>query len=133
MTQRSHQNLTRHLRRARSGLTHLVAALGIAAIAARSADTTGQDASKTMPVPPAPVAPSAVTMARGDVMAIDRQAQTITVKHGPLISVRMPEATTVLRVKDSSMLDRLKVGDRINFSVDRANGALTMTQVELAK
>jgi len=38
----------------------------------------------------------------------------------------------VFRVKEAAMLDKVKVGYKVNFSADKINGALTVTQVELA-
>lgn len=86
-----------------------------------------------MPVPPHPAPPSRVTMARGDVEKIDPQAGTITVRHGPVVNLRLPATTTVFRVKDRALISQVKQGDRINFSADEINGLLTVTRVELAK
>ena len=41
----------------------------------------------------------------------------------------MPPMTMVFRVKNASMLDQVKVGDKIRFVAERANGALTVTEI----
>lgn len=41
--------------------------------------------------------------------------------------------TTVFRVKDPAMLDRLKAGDKINFEAGREGGAYTVMRFEPAK
>lgn len=69
----------------------------------------------------------------GEVRKVDRDAQKLTIKHGPLPNLDMPAMTMVFRVKDQSMLDRVKAGDRIRFSAVNVGGALTVTQIELAK
>ena len=42
----------------------------------------------------------------------------------------MPAMTMVFRVKDPSLLDRMKVGDKINFAAEKMQGAFTVTKVE---
>jgi Cu/Ag efflux protein CusF len=45
----------------------------------------------------------------------------------------MPAMTMVLRVKDPAMLTQVKVGDKVRFAADRANGAVTIVQLEKAQ
>ncbi len=72
----------------------------------------------------------AAAMSAGEVKKIDKDAGKITIKHGPLLNLDMPPMTMVFRVKDPAMLDQVKPGDRINFVVEKANGALTVTQMQ---
>ncbi|SFI25599.1 Cu and Ag efflux protein CusF [Collimonas sp. OK307] len=69
-------------------------------------------------------------MSAGEVRKIDKEAGKITIKHGPLLNLDMPPMTMVFRVKDPAMLDQVKPGDKINFVVEKANGALTVTQMQ---
>src|SRR6266487_7088980 len=121
------------MKRVSAALVAFVAGLAMAGCAQAADEKNRSEASKMMPVPPSPVSPSEMTMARGEVTKIDKVAGKITVKHGPLISLRMAAATTDFRVKDPAMLNLVKEGDRINFSVDKVNGAIFVTQLELAK
>jgi Cu/Ag efflux protein CusF len=41
--------------------------------------------------------------------------------------------TMVFRVKDAAMLEKVKAGDKINFAAERANGAITVTQLDVVK
>lgn len=84
---------------------------------------------------PAPAATAAapVTLVAGEVKKVNKETGKMTIKHGPLVSLDMPAMTMVFRVKDPAMLDQVKVGDKINFAVERANGAITVTQLEVAK
>jgi len=53
------------------------------------------------------------------------------VRHGPIPSLDMTEGMTmVFRVKDKAMLETAKPGDKIEFDVERLNGALTITVLE---
>lgn len=76
-------------------------------------------------------APAALSS--GEVKKIDKDAGKITLKHGPLVNLDMAPMTMVFRVKEASMLDKVKVGDKVNFVADKVNGALTVTQIEAAK
>ena len=104
------------------------------ALCTEAADNNGtHEASKMMPVPPAPGSPRGVTTARGEVKNVDRAAGAITVQHGPVVNLQMSATTTVFRVKDRDMLDQIKPGDKISFSVEHASGFVTMIRVEPAK
>jgi len=77
-----------------------------------------------------PAASTAAQMSEGEVRKIDKDAQKITIKHGPISNLDMPPITMVFRVKDPALLDKVKAGDRIRFAADRINGAYTVTQIE---
>lgn len=72
-------------------------------------------------------------MADGEIRRVDRDAKKITIRHGPLQSLEMPAMTMVFQVKDPAMLDQVKVGDKVKFTAEKAGGAFTVTQIELAK
>ena len=44
--------------------------------------------------------------------------ENLTLKHGPIQSLDMPAMTMVYRVKDPSMLDQLKAGDKVKFQAE---------------
>ena len=76
---------------------------------------------------------TAVPMSEGEVRKIDKSAGKVTIKHGQLQNLDMPPMTMVFRVKDPAMLDQLKQGDKIKFTADKIDGALTVTQMEVSK
>jgi Cu/Ag efflux protein CusF len=76
---------------------------------------------------------AAAELVDAEVKKIDREAGKITLRHGELKNLNMPGMTMVFRVKEASMLDRLKAGDQVKFSADRVNGAITVVQLELAQ
>ena len=68
-------------------------------------------------------------MVKAEVMKVDRSAGKVTLKHGPIKSLDMDAMTMVFRVADPAMLDRLTVGQQIEFEAERVNGAITITKV----
>lgn len=70
-------------------------------------------------------------LSEGTVKKVDRAQGKLTIKHGPLENLDMPPMTMIFRVKDPSMLDRVKAGDNLHFRAERVNGALMITQIEL--
>jgi Cu/Ag efflux protein CusF len=72
--------------------------------------------------------------AEGEVRRVDRDAQKITLRHGPLPELDMPMAMTmVYRVKDPAMLDKVKPGDKIKFQAEKIGGAFTLITIEPAR
>ena len=72
--------------------------------------------------------------ADGEVKKIDESAAKITIRHGPIKAFDMPDPMTmVYRVKDPAMLKVVKVGDKVKFDADHANGGFTITKIEKAK
>ncbi len=72
--------------------------------------------------------------ADGEVRRVDRDAQKVTLRHGPLPSLGMPEGMTmVFRVSDPKMLDGLKAGDKVQFKADKVGGQYTVTEIRAAK
>ncbi len=69
----------------------------------------------------------------GEVKKIDQDAEKITLRHGEIKNLNMPAMTMVMRVKDPAMLTQVKVGDKVRFAADRANGAVTVVQLEQAQ
>ncbi len=70
----------------------------------------------------------------GEVKKIDEGGQKITLKHGPAKSLGMDEGMTmVYRVKDPAMLKQVKVGDKVKFEAESADGGYTVTKLQRAK
>lgn len=80
-----------------------------------------------------PAASAAAQMAQGEVRKVDKDAQKLTIRHGPIEHLDMPPMTMVYRVKDPAMLDQVKPGDKVRFSADKVGGAYTVTNIEPAQ
>ena len=72
-------------------------------------------------------------LTEGEVRKIDKDAKKLTIRHGPIANLEMPAMTMVFQVKDSAMLEKVKVGDRIGFVAEKAGGVLTITHIEAMK
>lgn len=79
-------------------------------------------------------AAAASAMADGEIRRVDKDAQKITLRHGPLPNLGMAEGMTmVFRVADPRMLEDVKAGDRVLFSAERVGGQYTVTEMVPAK
>lgn len=72
-------------------------------------------------------------MTDGEIKKVDKEAKKLTIKHGELKNLGMPGMTMVFKVQDSVMLDKVKQGDKVRFTADKVDGALTVTSIEPAK
>ena len=68
-----------------------------------------------------------------EVRRVDKDAQKVTLRHGPIPNLGMGDMQMVFRVTDPRMLDDLKPGDRIRFKADKVGGQYTVTELEIAK
>jgi Cu(I)/Ag(I) efflux system protein CusF len=78
----------------------------------------------------AQVAKSPIPMTQGEIRKVDKDAGKLTIKHGPLTNLEMPAMTMVFRVKDPSMLEKVKEGDKVKFVASRENGEITVILLE---
>jgi Cu/Ag efflux protein CusF len=114
-------------------MSRRIAAAAIVA-AALAAPSFAQDKMKMeghdMPGSAIAAAPAAEEMSKGEVRKVDKDAQKITIKHGPISNLDMPPMTMVFRVKDPALLDKVSPGDKIQFLADKVDGAYTVTRIE---
>lgn len=71
----------------------------------------------------------AAEFTNGEVTKVDPKLKKITIKHGELKSLGMPAMTMVFVVADDAMLD-VKPGQAIEFTADRINGKITVTEIK---
>lgn len=105
-----------------------LAASAIALAASAHAQST-TDAAR----PATAASASAAPASDGEVRKVDREQGKLTLRHGPIANLDMPGMTMVFRVADPKLLDGLKEGDKVKFSADRVNGAITVTAIQPAK
>lgn len=75
----------------------------------------------------------AQSMADGEVRKVDKDNKKITLKHGEIKSLDMPPMTMAFQVSDPAMLDKVKPGDKVQFSVVKNGAKLTVTEIRPAK
>lgn len=110
-------------------IKHILAALAAATIAAgaqaQSAPPAGAEHATHHPAPSGP-------QVDAEVRKIDVEQGKVTLRHGPIPNLDMPNMTMVFRVTDPKMLATLKQGDKVKFTADKINGAFTVTSIQPA-
>lgn len=81
---------------------------------------------------PVSSAAAAADLVDGEVRRIDAANKKITLKHGEIKSISMPPMTMVFQVRDPSVLDKLKVGDKVRFAAEKGAGGFVVTQLQPA-
>ena len=87
----------------------------------------------TAPLPATTPAATSAKLTAGEVRKIDTEQGKLTIKHEPIESLEMPGMTMVFKAVDPAMLQQLKVGDKIEFAAEKANGAIVVTAIKAAQ
>lgn len=72
----------------------------------------------------------AAEFTKGKVKKLDEKAGKVTIIHEELKSLDMPAMTMVFRIGEGVDAAKLKAGTDIEFSADRVNGKITVTEVK---
>jgi Cu(I)/Ag(I) efflux system protein CusF len=72
-------------------------------------------------------------LTEGEIRKVDKDAGKITIKHGPIKNLDMPDMTMVFQVKEPAFLDQVKAGDKVKFRAEKIDGAYTVTGIEVAR
>ena len=108
----------------------LAALLTCATVLPAAAQTSEADHTAHHPAGASSAAPAAADMTEGEVRRIDKAGGKITLKHGDIKNLDMPPMTMVFQVKDATMLDAVKVGDKVRFVAQREGGAFVVTRLQ---
>lgn len=83
---------------------------------------------------PATIATTVVAAAsdttEGEVRKVDKAARKITLRHGEIKNLDMPPMSMVFQVQDPALLDKVQAGDKVRFTADKINGAITVMSIE---
>ena len=109
--------------------TITIAALLVALATPALAQQKAEDHSAHHPA----AAASAADMIEGEIRKVDKEAKKLTIKHGEIKSLDMPPMTMGFQVKDASVLDKLKVGDKVRFVVQKSDTGFMVTDIQAAK
>lgn len=67
----------------------------------------------------------------GDIRKVDKETGKITLRHGPIEGeLEMPAMSMVFQVKDVSLLDTLKVGDKVAATISKEDGVFYIQSAE---
>lgn len=69
------------------------------------------------------------TLTQGEVRAISKEKQRITLKHEAIKNLNMMGMTMTFAVKDPAMLDQVKVGDKVEFKAIKDNSKLMLVEI----
>ncbi len=72
-------------------------------------------------------------MTDGEVRKVDKDNKKLTIKHGEIKNLDMPGMTMVFQVKDPAMLDQVKAGDKVKFTVEKVGSAFVVTDIQQNK
>ncbi|WEX78975.1 copper-binding protein [Sinorhizobium numidicum] len=72
----------------------------------------------------------AAEFTKGTVKKVDAKAKKVTLIHEELKDLEMPAMTMVFRVQDDAIMEKLKEGANIEFTAERINGKLTVTEIK---
>jgi Cu(I)/Ag(I) efflux system periplasmic protein CusF len=68
----------------------------------------------------------------GQVVKVDAERGKITLKHARIKSINMAAMTMPFKVKDAALINAVKPGDKVLFSVAMVEGELIITQLSAA-
>ena len=68
--------------------------------------------------------------ASGTVSSVDRDRGKVTIKHGPVLSLNWPGMNMAFGVKDKALLDKVKPGQKIEFSFVEQGRDYVVTEVK---
>ena len=80
-----------------------------------------------------PAVAVAAEMTDGEVRKVSKDTGKITLKHGEIKNLDMPPMTMVFQVKDAGVLDKVKVGDKVRFVVQKSDTGFVVTDIQAAK
>lgn len=80
-----------------------------------------------------PAQATATDMTDGEVRKVDTEGGKLTLKHGDIKNLDMPAMTMVFVVKDKTMLDKVKAGDKIKFKAVNDAGKFTVTDIQVVQ
>lgn len=69
----------------------------------------------------------------GRIQKLDIERADVTLKHGPIASLGMPDMTMIFRVANPQQLMGLKVGDEVRFEVQSIRGAIVISKIDRAR
>ena len=70
-------------------------------------------------------------MTNAEVRKVDKDAKKITLKHEAIKNLDMPGMTMVFQVKDATLLDKTKAGDKVKFKAVQEGSAYVVTEIKV--
>lgn len=100
-------------------------------VAVLAAGLTTTAVAQTKPADSA-AAMAAADMTSGEIRKVDKDAKKLTIKHGEIKNLDMPPMTMVFQVSDGALLDKVKAGDKVRFTVEKSASGYVVTAIQSA-
>ena len=71
-------------------------------------------------------------MVVGEIKKVNRDDKKMTIKHGDIKTLDMPGMTMVFQIRETSLLETFKAGDKVKFVIEKLDGAFVVTSMQLA-
>ncbi|CAN5448217.1 hypothetical protein BH10PSE16_BH10PSE16_11250 [soil metagenome] len=88
---------------------------------------------QTMPLSATATPAVSTKLTSGEVRKIDIEQGKLTIKHEAIENLQMPGMTMVFKAADPAMLQKVKIGDKVRFAAEKADGAIVVTAIEAAQ
>lgn len=66
----------------------------------------------------------------GEIRRVVKASNVLVIKHEDIPNIGMSAMTMPFKVKDASLLENLKAGDKVKFTVSEENQDLVITQIK---
>ena len=66
----------------------------------------------------------------GEILTLYKGDGEVTIKHGEIKNLHMTAMTMMFGVKEKTMLDKLRVGDKVKFKAIEKSGTLMITEIK---
>ena len=110
---------------------HLTLAIALSMPIAGALAQAGMGGMKDMEMGTKPAAGAAAThKASATVTKVDREADTVTLAHGPIASLKWPAMTMAFKVRDKQLFDKFVVGRRVDVELVQDGKDYAVTAVK---
>ncbi len=75
-------------------------------------------------------AAQALPPAEGEVRRVDARAGRITIRHGEIRNLDMPPMTMTFQAREPALLETVKAGDKVRFTVEKLGGVYVLRSIE---
>lgn len=116
----------------RTQLVFISLALSVTSVSATQADDmSGMDMKKPMPMGKKADQMEIMNYAgSGFVKSIDKTSGTVTLAHAPIAALNWPAMTMAFKVTDTMLYDKLVVGKKVEFTLEKQGSDYVITAVK---
>lgn len=107
-----------------------IATLILSIAAASASIAAGMDDMKGMAKPNAQASAAVSEYTEGEILTLYKGDGQVTIKHGEIKNLHMSAMTMMFGVMEKTMLDKLRVGDKVKFKAVEKSGSLMITEIK---